>query len=62
MIFKEKFILIDFHATWCGPCKQIAPYLESLAGQHPDNLIIVKVRMITLANYHDFIQRDTEEI
>jgi len=39
---KEKFILIDFHATWCGPCKQIAPYLESLAGQHPDNLIIVK--------------------
>ena len=45
MIVKEKFILIDFHATWCGPCKQIAPYLESLACQHPDDLIIVKVRI-----------------
>jgi len=43
MIVQEKFILIDFHATWCGPCKQIAPYLESLAGQYPDNLIIVKI-------------------
>merc|ERR1712131_284908 len=40
---KEKLILIDFHATWCVPCKQIAPYLESLAAQHPDNLIIVKI-------------------
>ena len=57
MIIQEKFILIDFHATWCGPCKQIAPYLESLAGQYPDNLIIVKVRIITMLLFHDFISK-----
>ena len=58
MIVQEKFILIDFHATWCGPCKQIAPYLESLAGQHPDNLIIVKVRIArAVLHFHDFISK-----
>ena len=57
MIVQEKFILIDFHATWCGPCKQIAPYLESLAGQYPDNLIIVKVRIIRNLLFHEFISK-----
>ena len=52
MYIQEKFILIDFHATWCGPCKQIAPYLESLAAQHPDNLIIVKVRIAIIENFN----------
>ena len=50
MIIQGKLILIDFHATWCGPCKQIAPYLETLAAQHPDNLIIVKVRIVIFSN------------
>ena len=62
IIVQEKFILIDFHATWCGPCKQIAPYLESLAGQYPDNLIIVKVRIITILFFMFLFQRNTEQI
>jgi thioredoxin 1 len=27
----DKIIVIDFHATWCGPCKMIGPYFEHLS-------------------------------
>ncbi|OIP84087.1 MAG: hypothetical protein AUK44_03590 [Porphyromonadaceae bacterium CG2_30_38_12] len=36
-------IIIDFHATWCRPCKMLAPHLQAIQNKYQGKLIVYKV-------------------
>jgi thiol-disulfide isomerase/thioredoxin len=40
---KGKFVLVDFWATWCGPCRKTIPRLNDLQKQFADKLVVVGV-------------------
>jgi thioredoxin 2 len=49
-------VVVDYWASWCGPCRMVSPEMEKIAAQHPGHFLVVKVDTERLpelsARYH----------
>ncbi|HIY43141.1 MAG TPA: thioredoxin [Candidatus Nocardiopsis merdipullorum] len=43
VLSSDKPVLVQFWADWCGPCKQLSPVLDKLAGEYSDKIDFVKI-------------------
>lgn len=63
-LIKNDLVLVDFYATWCGPCQLLSPILEELEKENKD-LTIVKIdvdKAENIARSHGVMSIPTIEI
>jgi thioredoxin 1 len=43
VLTSTKPVLVDFYATWCGPCKMVSPIVDAIAGKYADTVEVCKI-------------------
>ena len=46
----DKFVIVDFYATWCGPCAVLGPIIEKIAGELKEKVVLFKIDVDNFPN------------